>query len=211
MFNPDPVIGVHEIMPGKTCVVIDNALSNPRAWVEWAAGEAFRPANDFPYPGVVLEVSEVARQQVVEHCTRHARAPLGARRMLDASVRLSMVATPPAARPPVRLQNRTDGQVAPSEAIILIVMVIYLFANPALGGTNFYRPQQPDASSPGASERPPLLERVAQVPAAWNRAIYFDGGVFHSADLGAAAALGPDPRHGRLTLHGFFTCRRALA
>jgi hypothetical protein len=54
----------------------------------------------------------------------------------------------------------------------------------------------------------PYFKRVAQVPAAWNRMIYYDGGQFHSADIDAPQALSADPRAGRLTLNAFFTCRR---
>jgi hypothetical protein len=38
--------------------------------------------------------------------------------------------------------------------------------------------------------------------------IYYDGGLFHSGDIGEPSQLSADPRVGRLTLNGFFTCRR---
>jgi hypothetical protein len=44
--------------------------------------------------------------------------------------------------------------------------------------------------------------------AAWNRMIFYDGGLFHSADISQPSLNSADPRTGRLTLNGFFTCRR---
>jgi hypothetical protein len=46
------------------------------------------------------------------------------------------------------------------------------------------------------------------VPARWNRMAFYDGTVFHSGDVGSAQALVDDPRIGRLTLNGFFSCTR---
>jgi len=57
----------------------------------------------------------------------------------------------------------------------------------------------------------PYFERVASIGAEWNRMIFYDGGQFHSADIDAAAGLPADPRIGRLTLNGFFACRRNAA
>jgi hypothetical protein len=53
------------------------------------------------------------------------------------------------------------------------------------------------------------FEQVAQVPAAWNRMIFYNGGAFHSAQIEHPDLLSDDPRRGRLTLNGFFACRRA--
>jgi hypothetical protein len=52
------------------------------------------------------------------------------------------------------------------------------------------------------------LEQVLQVPARFNRAQFYGGGVFHCSDNGPAGALGDDPRRVWLTLNGFFTCTR---
>jgi hypothetical protein len=54
------------------------------------------------------------------------------------------------------------------------------------------------------------FERVAQVPAAWNRMLFYNGDLFHSGDVGTPARLNSDARAGRLTLNGFFACRPAL-
>jgi Family of unknown function (DUF6445) len=55
------------------------------------------------------------------------------------------------------------------------------------------------------------FERVAQVSAAWNRMIFYDGGQFHSGEINEPAGMSADPRVGRLTLNGFFVCSRNAA
>jgi hypothetical protein len=49
---------------------------------------------------------------------------------------------------------------------------------------------------------------VARVPAAWNRAIFYDATLFHSADVDQPELMSAEARRGRLTLNGFFTCTR---
>jgi Family of unknown function (DUF6445) len=49
------------------------------------------------------------------------------------------------------------------------------------------------------------------VPAAFNRAVFYDGGQFHSSHITQPALLSADPARGRLTLNGFFICRRAAS
>jgi hypothetical protein len=53
------------------------------------------------------------------------------------------------------------------------------------------------------------FERVAQVPAAWNRMIFYNGGLFHSADVAEPARMRADALRGRLTLNSFITCRKS--
>jgi hypothetical protein len=112
-------------------------------------------------------------------------------------------------------------------------MVAYLFQDPALGGTSFYRSLQSEADTDRMIEdagrmsgtefsaryglEPAYLsgsnryfERVARIPAAWNRMLFYNGDLFHSGDVTAPERLSGDPRTGRLTLNGFFTCRSAL-
>jgi hypothetical protein len=55
------------------------------------------------------------------------------------------------------------------------------------------------------------FEKIAVVPPRWNRLIFYSGTVFHSGHITAPERLCDDPRRGRLTLNGFFTCRRNLA
>ena len=127
--------------------------------------------------------------------------------------------------------SRTSAGISGYGTVLFAASVLYLFRDPALGGTSFYVPRQSaaqtdrlvaDSLTLDASEfstryglQPGYMdgnnayfERIAQVPAAWNRAIFYDGGLFHSADLQLPASLDPDPMRGRLTLNGFFHCKR---
>lgn len=55
------------------------------------------------------------------------------------------------------------------------------------------------------------FEKICTVPARFNRLIFYDGMLFHGADLVTPAGLTDDPANGRLTLNGFFTCSRHAA
>jgi hypothetical protein len=115
--------------------------------------------------------------------------------------------------------------------LTIAASVLYLFHDPALGGTSFYRPRRPgpvidrlvadsltlEASDFAArhgvqrgymTDGNQHFERVATVPAAWNRLIFYDGEIFHSGDIAQPLLMSSDPARGRLTLNGFFTCRR---
>ena len=54
------------------------------------------------------------------------------------------------------------------------------------------------------------FERLAQVPAAWNRMLFYNSDLYHSGDIAHPERLSAEPRRGRLTLNGFFTCRSAV-
>ena len=231
LFNPDPQIGVSRIGREQVCVVVDNALSNPEVLVNWATGQAFEPARGSSYPGLVLDAPAAMTQLVGDHFAQYARSRLRARRTQSVAVRFSLVTVPPAELAPVQWQCHRDRLAADPERVIFAAMVLYLFRNPALGGTSFYRPLQgaeqvarmnadSEALTPdefGARyglragymvDSNAYFERIGRVPAVWNRMIYYDGGLFHSGDIGEPSQLSADPRVGRLTLNGFFTCQR---
>jgi hypothetical protein len=229
LFNPRPRVSQLPLPGGGGVVIVDDVLADPEALVRWAAGQAFG-APGYPYPGQVAAVPAELAQRVAEHFSQHARGMLGARRTLDATVRLSMVTLPPAALEPRQWQCHRD-RVSTEPGILFAASVLYLFRNPALGGTSFYRPRRAQRETEQMLADSQLLdaaafsarhgvlpgymagsndwfERIASVPAAWNRAIFYDGGLFHSADVGMPGSLAADPLQGRLTLNGFFACRR---
>ena len=111
--------------------------------------------------------------------------------------------------------------------------VLYLFHDPELGGTGFYVPRRSAADTGAlfadARLAPPSafatkyglspgymhgsnawFQRIGGIAARWNRLIIYDGGMLHASDVIAPDRLSADPRSGRLTLNGFFTCRRNL-
>ena len=231
-FNPAPRIHTVPLHEGQLCVVIDEVLREPEAWVEWAAAQAFAPPAGYPYPGRVLQAPAELQARVMDAFSQHARGPLGARRTQEATVRFSLVSTPPEALLPVQWLCHRD-RVSSDPGLLFAASVLYLFRDPALGGTSFYRPliggsqldqllgesQLLDAAAfaqrwqvqPGyMAGSNAYFERTARIPAAWNRMIVYDGGLFHSADADTPPArLTADARTGRLTLNSFFTCRRA--
>jgi hypothetical protein len=236
VFNPAPRISVLPLAPGSGagsvhhCLVLDDVLADPQALVDWAREQAFGLPRGYPYPGQVLDAPDALRERVADHFALHTRSRLGGRRTLDLTLRFSMVTTPPQALEPRQWQCHRD-RVSTDPTVLFAASVLYLFHTPALGGTSFYVPKQSAAETDRLLADSQLLdaatfaaryglqpgymagsnayfERVARVPAAWNRMIVYDGSVFHSADVDSPALLHADPARGRLTLNGFFTCKR---
>lgn len=230
-FNPAARFSTVPIAPGEFCIVIDDVLANPEGLIDWAARQQFMQP-DFAYPGVLVDAPPSVSVMVGDYFAQHARSRLGGRRTLQARVRLSLVTLSPSELRPPQWQCHRDRLGPLPQSLRLAAMVMYLFRDPALGGTSFYRSLQSveetermidDAGGMSAaqfSERYGLeagylnggnryFERLAQIPAAWNRMIFYNSDLFHSGDITAPARLSADPRLGRLTLNGFFTCRRA--
>jgi len=229
-FNPRP--RVHEVaLPGGRCLVFDDVLLDPDAWVDWAAAQTFEPPQGVPYPGVATGAPAPLAQRMEEFFATHARSKLGARRTTETTLRFSIVSTPPAELHPVQWQCHTDMPMVPPD-VLFAASVLYLFHDPQLGGTGFYRPRRSDAEisamyvdakrmdparfaerhgvTPGyMTASNDWFDHVESVPAAWNRMIVYDGRIFHSGDIAAPERLSTDPRRGRLTLNSFFNCRRA--
>jgi hypothetical protein len=232
-FNPKPTVNVLPLGAGQHCVVIDDALAHPQGLLAWACTQHYTPPS-YPYPGLVCEVPRTLADGVADHFAQHVRKHLGARRTLDLSVRLSMVTTPPADLKPVQWLCHRDRYEVERPEILYAASVLYLFRDPSLGGTRFYAPRQSMAKTeslvadsqrlsvqdfssryglqPGyMAASNDYFDIVTQVPAAWNRLIFYDGSLFHSAAVGDAGRMSPDPAAGRLTLNSFITCRRAAA
>lgn len=216
-------------------LVIDDALADPEAWVAHAAacfGEfSEREGNAYPGPEWALPAPALAALESV--FATQARRALGGRRTHRCTARLSIATRPPHELSPRQWLCHVDRlDLKPGEGIA--ASVLYLFRDPALGGTAFFRPRQPIAriaelvqasgklapaeftarygiapGYPTASNA--WFERLAAVPARFNRLVFYPGNVFHSADIGEPGRLVADPRHGRLTLNGFFVFRRSLA
>lgn len=234
VFNPNPRIQVLPISAHDACYVIDDALLEPDAWVEYASSraEAFADASFNAYPGGELRLPDAAAAPLDRFFSTHLRRAFGVRRTLRMYARLAMVTRPPHALRPwqtIPHRDRLGGDA--SERVV--ASVLYLFRDERLGGTHFFAPRRgaddiatllrdANALSPGdfsarhglaqayANESSDWFERVLTVPARWNRLIVYRGDRFHSGQIADPARLDADPRRGRLTLNGFWTCRRAL-
>lgn len=235
MFAPAPRIQIAPLFDGHACVVVDNALQDPEAWVRWSiAQQANLTPSGHAYPGVELWLPPEPTQQLAEFFLQHVRTRLGMRRIVNAACRMSLVTLPPQALAPRQQLCHRDNRGIP-EGEAMVASVLYLFKDEALGGTSFYRPRRsmpeiealvqdsvaldraafavrhPEVAPGYMVEGNDWYERVATVPARFNRAIFYDGGLFHSGDIRHPARMTADPASGRLTFNGFIRCTRKAA
>jgi len=232
MFNPRPQIERLRLPNDRFCYVIDDALIEPEALVQFAAANraAFSPVNFSAYPGNYLEMPAQIAARLGDFFVAHARRGFDARRVVHMRCRLSMVTLRSEELQPFQSICHTDGLSADPRQSIQ-ASVLYLFKDESLGGTSFYEP----ARSPrdmaelfqdsrtlaapafarkygiapgymGASNE--WFTRIGGVAAKWNRIVFYDGHMLHSGDIPAPDKLSADPLSGRLTLNGFFTSRR---
>lgn len=230
MFTPNPQVRSLPITPRHDCLVVDDVLLDPAAWIDLAAGHAaqFSEAGHNAFPGPELRLPDAPSQALARFFDHHLRNRLGARRTVRMHARLSMVTRAPERLAPVQWIPHVD-RLALEPGQRAFACVLYLFDDAALGGTAFYRPRRPppdvlallrdsaqlDAPAfaaryglaPGYPAPSPWFERVLSVPARRNRLIAYDGGVFHAGEIAAPQQLSADPRRGRLTVNGFFVCR----
>jgi Family of unknown function (DUF6445) len=234
-FNPRPRIERVELIPGQACLVIDDALLEPERLVEFAAaqGAQFRRVDFNYYPGILLPTPGTISTALNAFFVEHIRPYFHARRVMRMHSRLALVTLPPQELCPYQwICHRDNDEVTPGQSIQ--ASVLYLFRDVSLGGTSFYEALMPDEEvrrlykdagalsaqefgdryglSPGYQcDSNRYFRRVGSVEAKWNRLIFYDGGMLHSGDILAPEKLSADPRVGRLTLNGFFTCRRPAA
>lgn len=234
VFNPQPRIEPVPIAPGHVALVIDDALTQPQRWVALAAQHraAFAPQPHNAYPGGELRLPDALSAQLDAFFARHVRATLGARRTQRMYSRLALATRAPAQLEPRQWICHRD-RLDPSPDVLIAACVLYLFHDAALGGTAFFvprgsvrdtdvlvhesgvlAPQDFTAKygiAPGyMTQSNAWFEKTASIPPRFNRLVFYDGGaVFHGSDIAAPERLSDDPSHGRLTLNGFFVCRRA--
>lgn len=232
-FNPRARLRRVDFDGGASCLVLDEALQDPVALRDFAiaARARFVPAPFNAYPGIEMPMPLAASAVVEDYFNRQVRALLGGRRTLRMNTRLAMVTTEPARlEPRQRICHRDSAWVDPAHTIA--ASVLYLFEDPALGGTAFFRPRRdaaaidrlvhdsstldtagfdakyPDIARDYLQDSNAWFERIGRVDAAFNRMIFYDGRLFHSGEVGPPPARSGDPATGRLTLNGFFTCSR---
>ncbi|MUI14147.1 hypothetical protein GJV26_17030 [Massilia dura] len=233
LLNPYPNVSVVPIFDGHQCVVVDDFMLEPEALVDFAVrNHAFfvkAPGNYYPGPEFPLGGAMAAR--IHDSFLLHARAPLKVRRVVSMLSRLSLVThRPEQVLPGQRLPHRdTAGLPAGQE---MAAMVLYLFKDERHGGTSFFKPKVPlpeitallhelrrqerageaataDVPSTFAIGSTRHFEKVLTIPPRYNRAIFYNGELFHSGDLHSPELMTNDPRTGRLTANAFFHVRMA--
>ena len=235
LFNPRASVSVLEFEGGRFCLVIDDALREPERLVQYAAAsrDSFQPVDFSKYPGIYLHAPEAVAAGLTDYFQQRLRGRFDARRCLGAHIRLSLVTVPPAALRPRQWLCHVDNVLLPPTES-MPASVLYLFKDEQLGGTGFYVPARPAAEiaamlsaadslpaeaftqqfglQPGyMHDSNAWFRRIGGVTAQWNRLIFYDGGMHHAAEITHPERLSADPSVGRLTLNGFYTCRRHLA
>jgi hypothetical protein len=232
-FNPQARLERVDVEGQAICFVLDQALLDPERLVEYAVAEQsrFQQAPFNAYPGREMPMPAGFTAGLEQAFNGRVRSLLGGRRTLRTTSRLAMVTTAPAdLEPRQRICHRDSAWIEPTHAIA--ASVLYLFQDPVLGGTGFYWPRRseqeiaqlvhdsstldratfdgrhPDIAQDFMRASNDWFERIGGVAAAWNRMIFYDGRLFHSGEIGPPARMLADPRQGRLTLNGFFTCSR---
>jgi hypothetical protein len=231
MFNPNPLMSKAPLGDGRFCVVVDNFLRDPAQLISHAVARRadFSPEDAHYYPGPELLLDQGAHKAFEAFFSQYIRGRLGGRRTLSTLCRMSIVTRKPEDLVPFQRIPHVDGMALPAGEGNF-AMVLYLFRDARMGGTSFFRPRVgPEAlsdmmargqhmdseafsalidSAPAYPTRSnAYFEKVGTVPAAFNRAVFYDGSIYHSGDLRHPELLSADPEQGRLTVNAFFGVR----
>lgn len=235
LLNPHLQVSTVPIFDGHQCVVIDDFMLEPEVLVDYAARNHthFQDVAGNSYPGPELHLSGTFAARVQDSFLQHARTPLKARRVLNMVTRLSLVTRrPDDLLPGQRLPHRDFTGLPAGEGVG--AMVLYLFKDERLGGTSFFKPKVPEheitaliddlkrrerAGETAAPDEPPTFaiassqhfEKVLTIAPRYNRAIFYNGEIFHSGHIHTPELMVNDPRTGRLTVNAFFRLRMAAA
>lgn len=233
MVNPRPVVKVVPIFDGHQCVIVDNFLAEPETMVEYAVlqrGQFLDSAGNY-YPGPELPLTGRFVASVQEAFLLHARTPLKARRVLGVASRLSLVTRrPEQLLPAQRMPHRDSYDLDEMEGVG--AMVLYLFQDERFGGTSFFKPKLSPAEMSALLRELKRMEMAGELPVPtapptfaiasdehfekaltieprFNRAIFYNGELFHSAHITAPELMVDDPAAGRLTVNAFIKLRMA--
>ena len=231
--NPD--VQIRPIADGLYCVIIDDFLKEPESVIEFACSNAanFR-LQEFGYPGVLLNVPRGAMTRV-QNFLKHQMSRQFS--FLKGGIRtttfLSMTTRQPDELAPLQRLCHTDPRNEPERRNF--AALVYLFRNEDLGGTGFYRWKEQalieeatalELEKPGGSleflqqhvdlyrEKPrymtgsnDIAELLLEVPARFNRFVFYSGDFPHSAHIQQPELLSTDFAKGRLTLNCFASVR----
>jgi len=190
LLNPKPRVSAVPIFDEHACIIVDDFVLEPEELVDYAANNHMNfqdlAGNDYPGPELPLGGTFAARVQ--DSFLQHARTPPGARRILDMKSRLSLVTRRPEDLLPGQRLPHRDFTGLPA-GVGVGAMVLYLFRDERFGGTSF--------------------EKVLTIEPRYNRAIFYNGGIFHSGHIHMLELMVDDPRTGRLTANAFFQLRMA--
>ena len=229
--NPNLEIQASRIDDRHICVVIDDFLRSPRQAVEYACAhkEGFVML-ERAYPGFVLPVDNGIMEDINRFIQREmSRLFPICRGGMEFHSQYSLATLQPDEFTWVQRLCHTDPRLAPGR--VNYAALLYLFDDPEMGGTGFYRWKEPEfwqqmtaaqRDDPDAgieilrekfqmfrdpacymTESNEAAELLDVVPAKFNRFVFYSGSLPHSAYIPNPGLLSPDPAKGRLTLNCF--------
>jgi hypothetical protein len=230
--NPNAEVRLHEVGDGRSCAIVDDVLKNPESLVDFAIGHASRFEWWSVPPGPRLIVGDNALQELHRFIRWKLSRHFPIRRTgIELKACLSNITVPPEELTHYQRICHRDHVETPTKRYY--AGLIYLFRNPDLGGTAFYRWKKQDVIEkaerlhevdPAAAVKyldqaleifrePPqymtgsndLAELLAVIPARFNRLVFYDGASPHTGHISHPELLTDDLSKGRLTLNFFST------
>lgn len=228
--NPNAEVRLHEVADGRNCAIVDDVLEDPESLVDFAVQHAPQFGWMAMPPGPRLMVDDNA----VQDLQRFVRSKLSRhfpihRTGIMVQACLSNITLAPEKLSRLQRLCHIDRRSSPGRRNY--AGLIYLFRDPELGGTAFYRWKKPEVireterlllKDPDAAmayldqaseifREPPrymtasndMAELLTVVPARFNRLIFYDGEAPHSGHIANPHLLTEDLSKGRLTLNFF--------
>lgn len=233
--NPRLSIDVRPIDAGNDCVIVDDFLADPRSLVDFAVAHADDfELQAIGYPGLLYDVPGDATAEIHRFLRSElSRRFSFFKGDIRTSTYLSMATRQPEELAPLQRLCHSDPREHADRRNF--AGLVYLFDDEALGGTGFYRwkerslieqatameLQEPGSSLGLLAEHLPMYrdaprymsgsndaaELLFEVPARFNRFVFYSGDLPHSAHIPDAGRLSTDFSRGRLTLNCFASVR----
>ncbi|MDH3350409.1 MAG: DUF6445 family protein [Gammaproteobacteria bacterium] len=228
-------VRIERVTDAHSCVVIDDFLKDPQSVVAFAIenADAFSVPAD-SYPGLLFDVAEESMAEINRYVrSEMSRRFSFLRGGIKTAAYLSMATLQPDELSNLQRLCHTDPRERPDRRNY--AGLVYLFEDEALGGTGFYRwkeqklieeataleledPKRASAflQEHFATYRQParymtesneIAELCLEIPARFNRFIFYSGDLPHSASISAPELLTEDFSRGRLTLNCFVSVR----
>jgi hypothetical protein len=229
--NPKLEIQVSRITDEQLCVVVDDFALNAQELVDYAIlHEQQFIMHKRAYPGFVLPVANSLLSEMNRFIQKEmSRIFPFFRSGINFHTQYSLATVQPRDFTWVQRLCHCDPKLGPGRANF--AALLYLFDNPDMGGTGFYRWKEPEfwqqmtagqRDNPDAGldvlqekfslfRQPPCYmagsneaaELLDVVPAKFNRLVFYSGEVPHNAHITQPQLLSPEPAKGRLTLNCF--------
>ena len=236
--NARAEVQVRQIDADSQCVIVDDFLKHPESLVEFACNnaDAFE-LQEIGYPGVLCDVDHNAMSNFHSFLkTRMSRLFSFMKGDIRLTTYLSMATRQPDDLAPLQRLCHSDPRQQPERRNY--AALVYLFEDESLGGTGFYRwkeralieeatalEMEKAGSSLGFLQRHfemyreapcymagsnEVAELLLEVPARFNRFVFYSGDLPHSAHIPHPERLTTDFAKGRLTLNCFASVKPRL-